>query len=362
MKVAIMGAGLSGLACAIILEQQGIYPTIFEKRSRVGDRFVNMENIFNILERPVSDSLNYLKDTYGITLKPISEVQEITAHSKNRKGHLKGNFGYSNIRGRHEDSFENQLLLKIKSQIIYNSQCSYNELLKDYSHIVIATGNGDDAASMKNYTQDLQVSIIGATIGGEFNPSHISTWYNNDFAPKGYGYLVPFSQSRAQISIAYPEYTKEDRIDKDELWSRFYQEVQEDVGNNLNITDNFSIKGYKVGICKKPKINNTYFTGNCFGAIMPAYGCGQIPAMLTGIYAALDICRKGSYDELTKPLRQSYEDSLVLRRGLEKLDNDKLDVLVSILNRNLTSRALDKSVEFNFLKLISKLLKPFIRD
>lgn len=37
MKGAIMGAGISGLPCAITLEKNGIEPVIFEKRSRVRD-------------------------------------------------------------------------------------------------------------------------------------------------------------------------------------------------------------------------------------------------------------------------------------------------------------------------------------
>jgi flavin-dependent dehydrogenase len=42
MKVAIMGAGISVLSCAITLEKNGIEPVIFEKRSRVGERFVKV--------------------------------------------------------------------------------------------------------------------------------------------------------------------------------------------------------------------------------------------------------------------------------------------------------------------------------
>ena len=59
MKVAIMGAGISGLSCAIILERNGIEPTIFEKRGRVGDRFINSEAMFDILNRPIKDCLSY---------------------------------------------------------------------------------------------------------------------------------------------------------------------------------------------------------------------------------------------------------------------------------------------------------------
>lgn len=59
-----MGAGMSGLSCAIVLEKKGIYPAIFEKRSSVGDKFVNGEATFSILNRPIGDELKYLKDTY----------------------------------------------------------------------------------------------------------------------------------------------------------------------------------------------------------------------------------------------------------------------------------------------------------
>jgi flavin-dependent dehydrogenase len=48
MNIAIMGAGLSGLACAITLEKHGITPEIYESRSRVGDRFVNWEVLLSI--------------------------------------------------------------------------------------------------------------------------------------------------------------------------------------------------------------------------------------------------------------------------------------------------------------------------
>ena len=37
MRVAIIGAGLSGLSCALELERHGIKPDIFEKKDYVGE-------------------------------------------------------------------------------------------------------------------------------------------------------------------------------------------------------------------------------------------------------------------------------------------------------------------------------------
>ncbi len=40
LKVAIIGAGTSGLSCAIELERHGIYPEIFERNSFIGEYFL----------------------------------------------------------------------------------------------------------------------------------------------------------------------------------------------------------------------------------------------------------------------------------------------------------------------------------
>jgi monoamine oxidase len=74
MKVAIMGAGLSGLSCALTLEQHGIDFTIFESRSQVGDRFVNGEILLSILERPVYACIAYLAERHNIFLHPMSNL------------------------------------------------------------------------------------------------------------------------------------------------------------------------------------------------------------------------------------------------------------------------------------------------
>ncbi|WP_353505385.1 NAD(P)-binding protein [Clostridium sp. Marseille-Q2269] len=68
MKVAIMGDGISGLSCAKTLEMYGIKPTIFEKRNRVGDRFVNAEAMFSVLDEPIKDCIPYLRGNYNINL------------------------------------------------------------------------------------------------------------------------------------------------------------------------------------------------------------------------------------------------------------------------------------------------------
>lgn len=292
MKVAIMGAGISGLSCAKTLEMYGIKPTIFEKRNRVGDRFVNAEAMFSVLDEPIKDCIPYLKENYNINLEPIDEVNKLFIHSKNEVGTISGRLGYTNIRGRHENSYESQLSKQIKCDINFNSTYEYESLCKDFDYVVLATGDGEYSSHLGNYRCDLTCTIKGATVKGNFITNSPHVWFNYDILPKGYVWLIPFSEKEANLVIAYPDYPSNIKLDINDMWQKVYNLACNDLEQNFEITDNFEITRYMIGICNKPKVDNTYFIGNCFGTISPGLGFGQLTSILTGIYSAYDVCGK----------------------------------------------------------------------
>lgn len=359
MKVAIMGAGISGLACAITLEQHGIEPVIFESRSMVGDRFVNAEVLLSMFTRPVDDSIAYLSEQFGIYLHPAAGISKFTFYSQHEKAVLEGQLGFTNIRGREQNSFEAQLGRQVKSKIHYHSKKSYEELLADYTHVVLATGDSDYAKKTGNFREDLTVSVKGATVKGRFDPYEVMAWLDYEIAPFGYGYLIPFSEKEANLVLAIPD-LPEITTDIEALWDRYYLKVQAELEQGLPITDRFKITGYPIGLCQAGRVGNTFYVGNCFGAMMPFMGFGQHASWMTGIYAAQDLCGLGSYEELTKPIRQSYENSIVLRRTMEHLSNDTLDIIVHNLNGHLGQKLLT-SPHLNPLKIASYLLRPYVR-
>ncbi|GAA0180908.1 NAD(P)/FAD-dependent oxidoreductase [Clostridium sediminicola] len=361
MEVAIMGAGLSGLSCAITLERYGITPTIFEKRNSVGDRFVNAEAMFSILNRPVKDCLPYIAENYHINLKPIGEVDKLFVHSKNELGTIDGKIGYTNIRGRYKNSYENQLEKQVKCNINFNSTYEYEELCKNFEYVVLATGDGEYASLLGNYRCDLTCTIKGATVEGEFVTSNPSVWFNYEIIPKGYAWLIPFSEKEANLVIAYPDYPDNIKLDINDMWEKFYSLVCKKLGQNFKITDNFEITRYMIGICNKPKIDNTYFVGNCFGAISPGLGFGQYTSILTGVYSSYDICGVGTYEELTKPLFENYNHSLVLRRFLENLTDDEIDSKVKNLDNKIIGKLFDKVCSSNSSIELLQLLTPLMR-
>ncbi|MDQ7092946.1 NAD(P)-binding protein [Desulfosporosinus sp. PR] len=359
MEIAIMGAGLSGLACAITLEKYGIKPILFEKRSRVGDRFVNGEAFLPALNRPINDCYAYLAEKHGINLHPVSNIKKITLLSETNKATLHGHLGFLNIRGRDHDSLECQLSRQVKSEINFNSQIPYETLLQDFTHVVLATGDAAYTAKIQDFQQDLTVTLKGATIEGSFDKRHVGIWLNNNFAPQGYGYLLPFSEKEATITLGYPDYPHNQRYDLETLWQKFYRRVCKDLHQELRITDNFEVTRYMFGTCRNPRIGNTFFAGNCVGAMMPAFGFGQLASILSGIFVADDLCGLGNYNESLKPLKQSYRYSLAVRRAMEQLDNHKLDVLVRLCDSELVN-SLITSQNFNLLKMLGFILQPYL--
>lgn len=358
-----MGAGISGLTCAITLEKHSITPTIFEKRNCIGDRFVNAESMFHILNRPIKDCLPYLREKFGVHLNPITEVHKLILHSKCKTGCISGNIGYLNTRGRQEDSYEVQLKNQVKSPIEYNSKHEYEELCKNFDAVVVATGDSDYASHLGNYRTDLSCTVRGATIEGNFLADVPHVWFNYDVLPKGYGWVIPYSDKEANIVMFYPDYPSNTKLDINEMWDKFYGMVTDALNQNFNITDKFEVTRYMVGICNKPKVENTYFVGNCFGAVSPGFGFGQFTSILTGIYSAYDICGIGDYEELAKPLRKNYENSLILRRFLENLQDDDFDFAVKNLDIKLISKFADKvcshDSRIELLRDITPLMKIF---
>ncbi len=355
-----MGAGLSGLACAITLEKNGVTPTIYEKRSKVGDRFVNGEVLLSIFSRPVHDSIASLSEEYGIFLKPTSNIQKMEIFSKNEMTIIEGQLGFTNIRGREEDSFEKQLEQQTKSAIHFNSEQTYEQLLHEHSHVVMATGDGDYVKKTRNFKEDLTVSIKGATVEGTFDRYSVMTWIDYDLAPFGYCYLIPLSEKKANISIAIPDLPENADVNINNLWSLFYEKVRTQLKQELPITDQYQITRYPMGICNSERIGNTFFVGNCFGTMMPFMGFGQYASILSGVYAAYDLCGLGKYQELMKPLRQSYQDSIVLRRSMEQLSNKGLDRIIHSLQGNWGEK-LFHTTRINPLKVASYLLRPYIK-
>ncbi|WLR52960.1 NAD(P)-binding protein [Bacillus tianshenii] len=360
MKIAIMGAGVSGLTCALMLEKHGIEADIFEKRGEVGDRFNYIEAMYSMLHYPFDDAIRLFSEQYDIHIKPSSNIQKTYVYSENESACIDGHLGFLTMRGKHVNSVEKQLEQQLKGKVQFHADVTYDELSKEYTHIVLAAGDARYTSHLQQYDTAFSSTFLGATVKGQFDKTEVATWFDNRIAPKGMGYLLPHNDLEATLVTVYPLYPENEGIDKQELWHQFKKKAEHDLGQHLEIIDPFVVTDYIVGKSRYPRIGNTFFIGDCFGAVTPFLGFGQFSAMLTGVYAALDLAGKDNYERLAQPLYQNYHDSLTLRRAIEKLDNQGLDLVTKSLHLQVVERALTGR-NFNPLKLLSRTLRPFAR-
>lgn len=326
MKVAIMGAGLSGLACAKYLEDHGISPTIFEKRHKVGERFPNMEAIVQLMYRPIKDPLVYLNKKYNINLVPAGIMHTLEVISPSHKAVFTGNnIGYTSIRGNDSRAWERQLESQIRSKILFNSTVTWQELVKEFDKVVVATGDPTISRELGVWKTDAEAFLKGCIIKGNFNIGTSKIWINQRLSKQCMVYFAPFDTHEASVcTVAIPSSPEE----LDDLWSKTVKEL------NLEPVPNteFKFEEYKLGTASSKQIGKIILTGAAAGFVEPFMGFGQIPALLSGIYAAISIISGKNYDKLTTWLEKNYKICLEIRKFINTMDNDDFDKLVSFLN------------------------------
>ncbi|MQL51729.1 NAD(P)-binding protein [Desulfofundulus thermobenzoicus] len=171
LRVAIIGAGPSGLACALELERLGIKPVIFERYHRIGLPVERIDMLLHLAWRPVKDQLAYLARHCHLSLMPAAPLHAIIMYGPNRRSVIRKRLlGYLIHRGRSPLSIENQLAARLSTPVNFQVLADPLEMAGQFDYVVVAEGDSKTARRLGLWQELSPLIIRGATILGQFEP------------------------------------------------------------------------------------------------------------------------------------------------------------------------------------------------
>jgi len=332
LKIAIIGAGMAGLSCALECERLGITAEIFERHHSIGWIWPSVSSWLEIFDRPYgSDPIKYIKETYGVNIKSAVDEKIFILKSPNAETKIKGKLGISFYRGKEGESIENQLLRELrKTPINYNSLSNYKELSQKYDYVVVATGRDYEAKELGLWEEQGRVSIMGAIALGSFAQDTSIIYFDTEYAGSGYARVSPYSESEAIIALYVIDKGdfQTQQLDINRRFERFLKKEQLD---KLELMYRYIKPPFSTGRVSRFKSGNILLAGRAAGLTERLLGSGGIEAIISGVLAARSIILGEDYDEMLKPLQEHIENISAFRNYVENFSNDDFDRMVSLL-------------------------------
>ena len=314
MRVAIIGAGISGLSCARELERLGVRPVIFEKKHKTGN-FINCTCIwFRQFQRQYSDPLSYLREKYLLEIQPLSRLREAVMIAPGASKTVRGNLGYIFKRGMEDYSVENQIAALVKSPVIFNFPMSALDIKDDFDYVVDATGTSATARMLGIWKETLVAQVRIATLLGNFEPDAAQVWFNTDYAKNLLAYLIPANLREAFLVLAVNGITHQEL---EHYWDTFLG--AENIRYAMTETQDIE---YRCGSSYPFRKDNILLVGNAAGFTDDVIGTGVFNAIESGIIAARSIVRNADYTRMVTPIYKNLIKLHEIRRMLNTFDND----------------------------------------
>jgi flavin-dependent dehydrogenase len=327
-KVAVVGAGLSGLACAIGLERRGLRPDVFEKRSVVGGRFPNVEGFMRIADAPFGDALHFLWREYGLRVWVPNPIERLVFHSVRHEAVIRGPLGYTTLRGDQEGSFEKQLAQEFKGPIHFGRAADAISLAGDYDFVVVADGQDTIPRRLGFWRKIVSVRASAWVVEGPVPPTEIDIWLDPDLAGHGYAYILPWRERTGMAAIYEPDAGEGDEIHADRQ-ARFL-EVLRRRGLQARPLEGSQINDYEIGYPERCRDGPLLFVGNAAGCIQPLAGFGQLLSVISGFAAARAIVEGRPY-EAFRGSDQRRRADVALRRLVDRFGADDFDRWIAAL-------------------------------
>jgi len=355
LKVAIIGAGVSGMACAFRLNQLGIKPALFERRPIIGD-VVNLYGLhlkcFNLFS---NNPLVLFEKKYGLRIKPMCPVKKLVMYSSDKKITVRGRLGYIFNRGPGKTSLERQLFEQIDAHIFmdtYIMDSLIDELSKEFDAVVVATGCTNIPKRLGVLKETSIMQVRSGIIDGSFETGQVLSWMKTEYSNNSFTYLIPASENRAVITIIADNITP---AELDYRWKQMI--ITENITNNILETWEHEYHG---GRLKTNQIGNIYFVGNAGGLIDDFMGFGIINGIASGILAADAIVLGTDYQKSIAAIQKHLDHIHCFKLLAEKAEKDTWKRLTQVIGLPGISNIIYKT---SFLKFhhIGSLIGKFVK-
>ncbi len=265
--------------------------------------------------------IKFVGRNFGISVTPLNTVNKLTHYSPNHRTSITGNFGYFTRRDKEKGSIKGQLYSQLKkTEVKFNQEVNYKELLEKYDFVIVADGKPDVAEELGCWTDWISGFVKGAVMEGKFDPNELIMWINKTYCKNGYAYLTPFDSKRASLELYVPD-TNVDDIDY--YWDLFMRQLPIE----CKITETFKVY-HASGHVFPHKIGNILLTGSSGGVIDPFLGFGQMKSIVMGSMAARSIVKGLDYDKMISNIYNLNLRFHELRKTFDKVSNKQYDLIV----------------------------------